>query len=74
MSHLGPLGGAIRAGDWKLIEWYEDGKLELYNLKSDLSETKDLAQENPAETQRLLGMLRAWRNNVNAQMPRRKGG
>ena len=41
--------GAVRAGDWKLIEFYEDMRVELYNLKDDLGDTHDLAQTNPAK-------------------------
>ena len=39
--------GAVRAGDWKLIEFYEDMRVELYNLKDDIGETRDLAQDQP---------------------------
>ncbi len=60
--------GAIREGDWKLIEFFEDGKLELYDLKNDPSETKDLAASNPEKAQQLLEKLKAWRVSVKAQM------
>ena len=40
---------AVRDGDWKLIEWYEDGSLELFNLRDDIGETKDLAAREPAK-------------------------
>ena len=39
--------GAVRAGDWKLIEFYEDMRVELYNLKDDLGEARDLAESSP---------------------------
>ena len=39
--------GAVRAGDYKLIEWYEDGQVELYHLKDDLGEQNDLAAKLP---------------------------
>ncbi len=64
--------GAIRAGDWKLIEFFEDGHVELYNLKTDLGEKTDLADAEPARRDELLGLLREWRASVEAPMPRRK--
>lgn len=62
---------AVRARDWKLIEYHEDGRTELYNLKEDPSETRNLAQANTAKAAELLAMLRAWRERVGAQMPTR---
>ena len=44
----GQPGGAIREGDFKLIEWYEDGRVELYDLARDSGEKKDLVGERPA--------------------------
>ena len=61
--------GAIRAGDWKLIEFYEDMHVELYNLKDDLGETTDLAGKMPQQAARLRQMLHRWRQSVGAQMP-----
>jgi arylsulfatase A-like enzyme len=61
--------GAIRAGDYRLVEFYEDGKVELYHLKDDIGETRDLAATQPAKRDELLGKLRAWRKEVSAQMP-----
>jgi len=61
--------GAVRAGDWKLVEWYEGMQTELYNLKEDLSEARDLASEKPQKATELRGLLRQWRQSVNAQMP-----
>ena len=61
--------GALRHGDWKLIEYFEDGHVELYNLKEDLSETKDLAAAMPEKTHELQKMLAEWRRSVGAQMP-----
>lgn len=68
-NQLGKPAGAIREGDWKLVELYEDRKLELYNLRDDVSEKRDLAAARPAETKRLQAKLVAWRRSVNAQMP-----
>jgi arylsulfatase A-like enzyme len=65
----GKPGGSVRRGASKLIEFYEDGRLELYNLKDDPGEKTDLAAKEPAETARLHKMLTAWRKAVDAQMP-----
>ena len=62
-------GGAIRAGNLKLVEWFEDGSVELYDLSDDISERRDLSVDRPADTARLLGALRAWRQEVGANMP-----
>jgi arylsulfatase A-like enzyme len=61
--------GVIRQGDWKLLEYFEDGKLELYNLKNDLSEKNNLADAQPEMTQELRDKLAAWRESVGAKMP-----
>jgi len=67
--------GAIRSGDYKLIEWFEksmdspmsDGALELYNLREDPGEQHDLAGTIPGLVKELYGKLRKWRNEVGAQ-------
>lgn len=59
----------IQAGDWKLMEYLEDGKLELYNLRDDLGETKNLAQSMPDKAKELHARLVAWRAEVKAPMP-----
>lgn len=68
-NQLGKPGGAVREGDLKLVELYEDNKLELYNLRDDMGEKKDLARSMPAETKRLHAKLASWRKSVNALMP-----
>jgi len=68
----GAPAGAIRQGDWKLIEYFEDGRLELYNLRDDLGEQKDLATAMPEKARELQKMLADWRRSVGAQMPARK--
>jgi len=62
--------GAVRAGDWKLIEWYEDGGIELYNLKDDLGEQDDLSEKMPERAADLKEKLHAWRKSVHAKMPK----
>jgi arylsulfatase A-like enzyme len=63
-------GGAIRRGDFKLIEFYENGKLELYNLKQDIGEHRNLAAAQPERAKELQGMLANWRTRVDAVMPK----
>jgi arylsulfatase A-like enzyme len=65
----GPPSGAVRLGDWKLIEWYEDGQVNLYNLKDDIGEHNDLAAKMPEKAAELRRMLADWRTSVDAQMP-----
>ncbi len=62
-------GAAIRVGDWKLIEYFEDGALELYNLKEDIGEKNDLAKALPDKTAELHNQMLAWRKAVNAPVP-----
>jgi arylsulfatase A-like enzyme len=66
----GSPGGAVRAGDWKLIEFFEDGRVELYNLKDDIGEKKDLSARMPAKADELRAMLHRWRRSVDARMPK----
>lgn len=61
--------GAVRAGDYKLIEFYEDNHLELYNIKEDISEKTNLVPQMPQETTKLYQMLKDWRKEVDAEMP-----
>jgi arylsulfatase A-like enzyme len=61
--------GVIRSGHWKLMEQFEDGTLELYNLKDDLSETRNLVDAEPAKAHELHDKLVAWRKSVGAKMP-----
>jgi arylsulfatase A len=67
--HHSTPAGAVRAGDYKLLEFYEDGKLELYNLKEDIGETRNLARRMPDKAEALRGLLHAWRERVGAKMP-----
>jgi len=67
MNQGGKPAGVVREGDWKLIEQYEDGSLELYNLAKDPSETTDLAAAEPNRLAALRGKLEAWRRSVGAE-------
>ena len=61
--------GAIRCGDWKLIEFFEDGRLELYNLRSDEAEQHNLAEKHPDLRDKLHRQLTEWRQRLQVQMP-----
>jgi arylsulfatase A-like enzyme len=63
--------GAIRKGDFKLIEFFDNMRVELYNLKEDIGEQHDLAVQMPEKVEQLRKRLRAWRQEVGAQMPAR---
>jgi len=65
----GPPSGAIREGDWKLIENYSDGSLELYNLSQDIGETKNLVDEEPETVDDLKQKLDNWYKEVDAKFP-----
>ena len=61
-------GGAIRLGDYKLLEYFENNTVQLFNLKEDPGEQNDLGRSQPEKAGELLNMLRAWRKEVSAQM------
>jgi arylsulfatase A len=61
--------GAIRKGDFKLLEFFDDMRVELYNLKDDIGEQNDLAAAMPKKAEQLRKRLHAWRKEVKAQMP-----
>ena len=61
--------GIIEVGDWKLMEYFEDSRLELYNLRDDIGETKNLSAEMPDKTKELYDKMIAWRTAIKAPMP-----
>jgi len=67
-GHFDQPGAAIRQGDYKLIEFYQDNHVELYDLKHDLSEQHDLARSRPQQAEKLRQKLATWRASVGAQM------
>ncbi len=71
--HYSPQGGrpacAVRAGEYKLLEFFEDGHVELYNLADDIGETADLAGKMPEKAAELRKMLHDWLKAVDAKMP-----
>lgn len=61
--------GAVRLGNYKLIEFYEDMHVELYNLKTDVQESNNLVEKEIAKTEELKTLLYQWRNDINVNMP-----
>ena len=62
-------GSAIRSGNWKLIDWKENDRVELYHLAEDLEETRDLAEAHPEMAEELLKKLATWKREVGAREP-----
>jgi arylsulfatase A len=67
--HHSTPAGAIREGDYKLIEFFEDNRVELYNLRDDIGEANDLADAEPDRARAMQQALAEWRESVNAAMP-----
>ena len=65
----GKPAGAVRLGEWKLIEFYEDGRLELYHLSDDPGEKRNLVVREAGRAKNLHAMLADWRRSVDASMP-----
>ncbi|MBN1672346.1 MAG: sulfatase [Kiritimatiellae bacterium] len=61
--------GAVRKGRWKLIEYFEDGALELYDLETDIGEKQNLAAQMPDKTAELHEWMKTWRRQLNAPVP-----
>ena len=64
-----PANSIIRKGDWKLIQFLKDGKIELYNLQDDLQESTNLASAKPEVAKELLDELTAWRKDNAVPLP-----
>ncbi len=62
-------GSAIRLGDWKLIQYFENNDLELYNLKEDIGEKINRAETDPEKLNELLKILENWRKETKAPVP-----
>lgn len=62
-------GAAIRAGDWKLVEFYETGRRELFNIAKDMRESNNLIEQNADIAKDLHAKLSSWRESVGAKMP-----
>jgi arylsulfatase A-like enzyme len=63
-------GAAMRQGDFKLIEWYEDNSVELYNLRDDIGEMHNLAAQKPEKARAMKERLDAWLKGMKAEMPK----
>ena len=61
-------GGAIREGEYKLLEYFENGTVQLFNLKDDIGEQNDLSKIKVEKTKELKEKLHQWRKDINAQM------
>jgi arylsulfatase A-like enzyme len=59
----------IRKGDWKLMEFFENGDLELYNLKEDIGEKNNLEDKNLDKKKELYQLLKEWQKQTNASIP-----
>jgi len=70
----GRSSGAVRKGDWKLIEYFDTGQKELYNLANDISERNNLAGTNLEKIAELQDLLKAWRKDVGAKIPDGQSG
>ena len=70
----GQPGAAVRDGDWKLIEWFDSGKVELFRLDVDASEQFDLATQHKEKRNELLAKLHDWQKEIGAKMPTVNGG
>jgi arylsulfatase A-like enzyme len=61
-------GGAVRCGDYKLLEYYENNTVQLFNLKDDIEEQHDLSAEQPEKVKKLRDKLHNWRKQIDAKM------
>ena len=68
-TYKNPPCSIIRKGDWKLIQFLKEGKVELYNLREDLKESRNLSSENPVQARKLLKELVQWRRSNKVPLP-----
>ena len=61
-------GGAVRCGDYKLLEYFENNTVQLFNLKNDIGEEYDLSAKEPEKAKELLQMLHKWQKSSGAKM------
>ena len=66
----GTPGSSVRAGKYKLIEFFEDNHVELYDLEQDISEEHDISDQMPEKVVELRRLLKEWREKVNAKIPK----
>ena len=69
-NQLGRPGGAVRRGDWKLIEFYDDASRELYDLSSDIGESNNVIEQHADLAAGLARTLDDWRKSVGAVSPK----
>ncbi len=67
--HHSTPASAVRRGDWKLLEFLEEGRLELYDLAKDPGESENLASRHPDKAAELRAALEGWREEIGARMP-----
>ncbi len=67
----GTPGSSIRKGDYKLIEFFEDDHVELYNLRNDIEEKNEISRKFPEITENLKTLLRDWRLSIKAKIPQK---
>lgn len=60
---------SVRSGNWKLIEFFEDGRLELYNLHDDIGENTNLTESHPKIRNQLYSILQQWKSEIHVSMP-----
>ena len=65
----GTPGSSIRKGDYKLIEFFEDGHVELYDLRNDIEENNEISSKFPEITENLKNLLEEWRISIEAKIP-----
>lgn len=70
-SQGGTPGSSIIKGDYKLIEFFEDGRLELYNLTVDIGEKNEISEKFPEITEDLKNLLKTWRESMDAKIPKK---